>query len=43
VVIEESGESVRKKTKELSEKMNMKGDEEIDGVVEELVALCNNK
>ncbi|KAG5574909.1 hypothetical protein H5410_055043 [Solanum commersonii] len=43
VVIEGSGESVRKKTKELSEKMNMKGDEEIDGVVEELVALCNNK
>ncbi|WMV53592.1 hypothetical protein MTR67_046977 [Solanum verrucosum] len=43
VVIEESGEGVRKKTKELSEKMNMKGDEEIDGVVEELVALCNNK
>ncbi|KAK4707977.1 hypothetical protein R3W88_028902 [Solanum pinnatisectum] len=43
VIIEESGEGVRKKTKELSEKMNMKGDEEIDGVVVELVALCNNK
>ncbi|XP_049379617.1 UDP-glucosyltransferase 29-like [Solanum stenotomum] len=43
VVIEESGEGVRKKARELSEKMKMKGDEEIDGVVEELVALCNNK
>ncbi|XP_009629528.1 UDP-glucosyltransferase 29-like [Nicotiana tomentosiformis] len=43
VVVEESGEDVRKKVRELSEKMNAKGDEEIDGVVEELVALCNNK
>ncbi|MCD7457115.1 hypothetical protein HAX54_034248 [Datura stramonium] len=43
VVVEKSGEVVRKKAKELSEKMNAKGDEEIDGVVEELVALCNNK
>lgn len=43
VVIEDSGEGVRKKARELSEKMNMKGDEEIDGVVEVLVALCNNK
>ncbi|XP_060186073.1 UDP-glucosyltransferase 29-like [Lycium barbarum] len=43
VVIEESGEGVRKKVRELSKKMNMKGDEEIDGVVEELVALCSNK
>ncbi|XP_055817124.1 UDP-glucosyltransferase 29-like [Solanum dulcamara] len=43
VVIEESGEIVREKARELSEKMNMKGDEEMDGVVEELVALCNNK
>nr|UHH90559.1 UDP-glycosyltransferase [Nicotiana benthamiana] len=43
VVIEESGKDVRKKVRELSEKMNMKGDEEIDGVVEELLALCKNK
>ncbi|XP_059307682.1 UDP-glucosyltransferase 29-like [Lycium ferocissimum] len=43
VVADESGEAVRKKIKELSEKMNMKGDEEIDGVVEELMALCSNK
>nr|UHH90540.1 UDP-glycosyltransferase [Nicotiana benthamiana] len=43
VVMEESGEPVRKKARELSEKMNEKGDEEIDGVVEELVSLCGNK
>ncbi|XP_009593691.1 UDP-glucosyltransferase 29-like [Nicotiana tomentosiformis] len=43
VVMEESGEAVRKKARELREKMNEKGDEEIDGVVEELVALCGNK
>ncbi|CAN4126466.1 unnamed protein product [Withania somnifera] len=40
VLVEESGEAVRKKARELSEKMDMKGDEEIDSVVEELVALC---
>ncbi|XP_075081997.1 UDP-glucosyltransferase 29-like [Nicotiana tabacum] len=43
VVMEESGEAVRKKARELSEKMNVKGDEELDDVVEELVALCGNK
>lgn len=43
VLVEESGKGVRKKARELSEKMNMKGDEEIDAVVEELVALCSNK
>ncbi|XP_055830774.1 UDP-glucosyltransferase 29-like [Solanum dulcamara] len=43
VLVEESGEGVRKKARELSKKMNAKGDEEIDGVVEELVALCCNK
>ncbi|MCE0482398.1 hypothetical protein HAX54_041149 [Datura stramonium] len=43
VIVEKSGEAVRKKARELSEKMNMKGDEEIDSVVEELVALCSNK
>ncbi|TMW86266.1 hypothetical protein EJD97_021643 [Solanum chilense] len=43
VLVEESGEDVRNKAKELSEKMNAKGDEEIDGVVEELMALCSNK
>ncbi|PHT31522.1 hypothetical protein CQW23_27859 [Capsicum baccatum] len=43
VVVEESGDAVRKKAKELSEMMNAKGDEEIDCVAEELVALCSNK
>ncbi|WMV53561.1 hypothetical protein MTR67_046946 [Solanum verrucosum] len=43
VLVEESGEAVRKKAKELSEKMNAKENEEIDGVAEELVALCSNK
>ncbi|KAK6781810.1 hypothetical protein RDI58_019606 [Solanum bulbocastanum] len=43
VVVEKGGEAMRKKAKELSEYMNAKGDEEIDGVVEELLALCNNK
>lgn len=43
VLVEESGEDVRNKAKELSGKMNAKGDEEIDGVVEELMALCSNK
>ncbi|KAM3200954.1 UDP-glucosyltransferase 29 [Capsicum annuum] len=43
VVVEDRGEAVRKKAKQLSDRMNAKGDKEIDGVVEELVALCNNK
>ncbi|KAH0711556.1 hypothetical protein KY289_007515 [Solanum tuberosum] len=43
VVVEESGETMRKKTKELNEKLSAKGDEETYGVVEELVTLCNKK
>ncbi|KAJ8551440.1 hypothetical protein K7X08_021455 [Anisodus acutangulus] len=43
VVVEKSGEAVRKKAKELSKKINAKGNEEIDGVVKDLVALCNKK
>ncbi|KAM3360218.1 UDP-glucosyltransferase 29 [Capsicum galapagoense] len=43
VLMEESGEGVRKKAKQLSEKMNAKGNEEIDGIVVELLAVCNNK
>ncbi|PHT44234.1 hypothetical protein CQW23_18259 [Capsicum baccatum] len=44
VASEESGEAVRKKVKKLSEMMNAKGDEEImDGVAQELVALCRKK
>ncbi|CAI9117065.1 OLC1v1018389C1 [Oldenlandia corymbosa var. corymbosa] len=34
------GEQVRKKAKELSEEIGLKGDEEIDEVVKELVQLC---
>ncbi|CAK7344857.1 unnamed protein product [Dovyalis caffra] len=40
VIKEKNGESVRKKAKEMSENLRNKGDEEIDGVVEELVQLC---
>ncbi|PHT77055.1 hypothetical protein T459_20577 [Capsicum annuum] len=44
VASEESGEAVRKKVKKLSEMMTAKGDEEImDGVAQELVALCRKK
>ncbi|KAG5574887.1 hypothetical protein H5410_055021 [Solanum commersonii] len=43
LVVEESGEAMRKKTKELNEKLSAKGDEEIYGVVEEMVTLCNKK
>ncbi|MCE0482391.1 hypothetical protein HAX54_041142 [Datura stramonium] len=39
VVLEKSGERVRKKAKEFSEKMRENGEEDIDGVVEELVEL----
>ncbi|KAL3523622.1 hypothetical protein ACH5RR_016456 [Cinchona calisaya] len=42
VLVDESGEGVRRKAKELSEKLEMKGDEEIDILVEELVELCKN-
>ena len=41
VVVEKDGEDVRIKARELSERMRMKGEEEIDGLVEELVQLCN--
>ncbi|KAA8539177.1 hypothetical protein F0562_025869 [Nyssa sinensis] len=40
VVVEKNGEDIRNKAREISENMKMKGDEEIDGVVEELVQLC---
>lgn len=40
VVMESSGEQVRKKAKQLREKIKLKGDEEIDEVVKELVPLC---
>ncbi|XP_057472308.1 UDP-glucosyltransferase 29-like [Actinidia eriantha] len=41
VVVEKDGEDVRIKAREFSEGMRMKGEEEIDGLVEELVQLCN--
>ncbi|XP_027152571.1 beta-D-glucosyl crocetin beta-1,6-glucosyltransferase-like [Coffea eugenioides] len=43
VTKEASGESVRKKARELQEKLELKGDEEIDDVVKELVQLCATK
>ena len=41
VVVEKDGEDMRIKAREFSERMRMKGEEEIDGLVEELVQLCN--
>ena len=43
VVVEKIGEGVRIKAKELKEKIRNKGDEEIDGVVQELVQICSKK
>ncbi|KAM7526804.1 hypothetical protein LguiA_016706 [Lonicera macranthoides] len=40
VVVEKSGEVVRKKARNMKEKIRMKGEEEIDVVVEELKKLC---
>lgn len=40
VVVEESGEEVRKKVKQLSQKLQIKGDEEIDNLVVEMRKLC---
>ncbi|KAL7252771.1 hypothetical protein ACSBR1_007356 [Camellia fascicularis] len=43
VVVEKSGEDIRIKAREYSEKIRMKGEEEIDEVVEELLQLCKLK
>ncbi|KAL2455199.1 UDP-glycosyltransferase 91C1 [Abeliophyllum distichum] len=43
VVVDDGGESVRQKAREMSEKIKNKGDEEIDEVVQELVQICANK
>ncbi|KAL7228532.1 hypothetical protein ACSBR2_007288 [Camellia fascicularis] len=43
VVVEKSGEGLRIKAREFSEKIRMKGEEEIDEVVEELLQLCKLK
>ncbi|CAK9134782.1 unnamed protein product [Ilex paraguariensis] len=40
VVLEKNGKELRRKAKEMSEKMKKSGDEEINGQVEELVKLC---
>lgn len=42
VVVDESGENVRKKAKEMRERLRIKGDEEIDSLVKEILVLCNN-
>ncbi|MCD9560051.1 hypothetical protein HAX54_018481 [Datura stramonium] len=42
VVLEKEGESVRAKAKKMSETLRVKGDEEIDDVVQELIKLCSN-
>lgn len=43
VVAYEGGEGVRKNARVMSEKLEAKGDQEIEEVVEEFVKLCNNK
>ncbi|KAF5946419.1 hypothetical protein HYC85_016647 [Camellia sinensis] len=43
VVVDDSGEAVRSKARELSETLSMKGEEDIDGVVEELMRLYSQK
>ncbi|KAL5569578.1 hypothetical protein UlMin_026153 [Ulmus minor] len=43
VVIEKSGESLRKKVREMREKLEKKGDEEMDEVVKEFMQLCRKK
>nr|XP_015902985.2 UDP-glucosyltransferase 29-like [Ziziphus jujuba var. spinosa] len=40
VVVEKTGEQIRRKAKEMSEKIGRKDEEEIDGVVKELLELC---
>ncbi|KAL7224507.1 hypothetical protein ACSBR1_025879 [Camellia fascicularis] len=40
VVVEKSGEDVRNKAREFSEKTRIKGEEKIDELVEELLQLC---
>nr|UXM20059.1 UGT35 [Panax notoginseng] len=43
VVVEKSGEVIRRKARELSEKMKEKGEQEIDRVVEELVIIAEQQ
>lgn len=43
VLMEESGECLRKKARELSLKMNDTGEEELDKAVKKLVQVCSKK
>ncbi|KAI5343969.1 hypothetical protein L3X38_011846 [Prunus dulcis] len=43
VVVEKIGEGVRKKALKIRDNMNKKEDEEIDGVVEELMQVCTGR
>ncbi|KAF5940452.1 hypothetical protein HYC85_021619 [Camellia sinensis] len=43
VVMEKSGEAVKKKERELSDEIRMREEEVVDGVVEELVKLCKKR
>ncbi|KAH0680666.1 hypothetical protein KY285_021666 [Solanum tuberosum] len=43
VVLDKEGESIREKAKKMSETIRVKGDEEIDDVVQELVNLCKTR
>ncbi|KAH6811636.1 hypothetical protein C2S51_025398 [Perilla frutescens var. frutescens] len=43
VVVETSGEEVRRRAEVMSERMREKGEEEVDGVVEEVARLCRSK
>lgn len=42
VMVEETGENIRRKARSLSEEIRSKGEEEIDVVVKELVKICKN-
>lgn len=43
IILDKSREEIRKRSKRVSEDLDRRGEEEINGVVEELVALCVEK
>lgn len=43
IILDKSKEEIRKRSKRVSEDLDRRGEEEINGVVEELVALCVEK
>ncbi|PQQ10739.1 beta-D-glucosyl crocetin beta-1 6-glucosyltransferase [Prunus yedoensis var. nudiflora] len=43
VVVEENGQGLKRKAMELRDNMKKREDEEIDGVVEQLIQLCMRK